>query len=204
MILGQTSLLPSGGGTCPHLTSGRYISVGSNTAWNLSSTTDDLTIECWVKLDDPTAATLQVIADNTNIATSGGQWVLYWDNRNVGAGTVNNLRFRYNDGTTLLDWSGTTPRDALAAGGHLVAVVKSTTAEIWWNGSLAVSATKGSGSVNGAAGLLAWGSRNDGTGFKLTGYLDECAIYPTALSSTRIAAHYNAASAAVTHSGAAS
>jgi hypothetical protein len=192
--LSVTSLLPATGGTAVSFAGGssERVTVAHNSAFNLASTSAQFTFECWVKLDSPSSAALQIIADKSNLTSANGQWRVYWDNRNIGAGTVNNLRFFYRD-NTVLDWSGSVPAAALAVGGHLACVIDSTHARIYWDGVQVTSVAKAFGSVSATTQPLTFGCRSDGAAFYLSGTLDEIAIYGTGLSSTRIAAHYDAA-----------
>lgn len=184
--LGQPSLLATGGGTAVAFNgTDERATVAHNNAFN-GTVADDFTIEMWVKLTSPSSALLQPLADKTNLAGANAQWQLTWDNRS----SRQRVRFYMGSATNgWVDWSGATVVTAMGTGGHLVGRKSGSTLSLHWNGSqvasaasvpLTLSASTLSVSIAGVAG------------FYMGGTVDEVAIYQSALSDARIAAHYAA------------
>lgn len=148
----------------------------------------DTTIEAWVKFTDPDADDIGIIGDKTGASASNGQWGLWYDNRSS-QGSPKKIHFmcRHAD----IQWAGTATRDAVGAGGHLVAVKRGSVLELWWDGTLMESNDFTSfGAVDNSLDPT-FGQSTSGT-LGVNGTLDNIAFYRSALSSTRIAAHYAA------------
>ena len=136
------------------------------------------TVELWFKADSPMAA-------NTFISGVGVQWALSL------AGSSGLLTW------TIFDSGGTpthlnTSTGALTAGqwAHIVGVLNAGTMTVYVDGAIA-GTTSFSGTVqNPASGVLTIGSGSSSS--VSIYYWDEVAIYRTALSADRIAAHYAA------------
>lgn len=184
--LGNASLLTSGGGSAVGFNgTDERATVAHDSVFN-ASVGGDLTVEMWVKLTSASTETLQPLADKTNLSGANAQWQLYYDNRS----TRRRLRFAVGSAANAwATWEGATTTSSLGAGGHLVARKSGTTLSLHWNGtqvassvvSLTISASTNPLSLAGVAGFFA------------AGIFDEVAIYGSALSDTRIAAHYAAA-----------
>ena len=106
--------------------------------------------------------------------TSGNQW----------RGTV----FVGNSAITV-----TAPGSATTAWTHLVMTKAGTTLRLYVNGAAVASATV-SGTVNTSTGILAIGRTGSSSADYFNGTVDEVAVYPVALSASRVAAHFAAAS----------
>jgi hypothetical protein len=198
--LGTISLLPTEGKTAVAFDgTNDTSSVTSHTS--LNSTTGGFTVECWIKIDVPTADKYQVIIDKTGGTQDNKQWLIIWDNR-TSQGSPLRLRAQNgftSAGTITVDWGGATARDALAAGGHLVVVWNGTNTKIYWNGVQVVSGTGQVGEVANTRAVNI-GSLN-GSSYWFDGTLDEIAIYQSALSAARVLAHYKGNTVAVTADG---
>ena len=164
---------------------------------------DLFTFECLVKIDNPTANSLQTIADKTGLSSANAQWGLWWDNRSS-QGSPLRLRFNCGDGPSVngskpsivADYQGTAARDAIGAGIHIVGTydrTASVSVRLYVNGSeVAVSDSSSSNTVNGSNTRDVDIARGAGQ-FYLGGILDELAIYSKLLSTARISAHASAA-----------
>lgn len=142
------------------------------------------TLECWVKRDTAFTGTYDVFELFASSATF--------------------FKFTYNNAG---DWSisgtispATTPTGTTIADGnwHHVAITKGTsdnTIRYYLDGSLV---TSGSLSSSASASGTVYVGERAGASQRATN-IDEVALYTTALSSTRIAAHYTEATASVTH-----
>lgn len=75
---------------------------------------------------------------------------------------------------------------------HAAMTWDGTTLRLWVNGVQVASQTR-SGSITSSGDRIAIGSSSFGTAGFFPGTIDEVAVYPTALSAARIAAHYAAA-----------
>jgi hypothetical protein len=184
-------------GTAIHLNGSQRVTVPHNAAFNIASKYAPFTIECWVQLDNPDAAALQIIADKGNLTSANGQWTLYYDNRNIGAGTVQNLRFRFNNAASrLCDWTGTATRDALGAGFYLVASCEPSNTVLYADGVAKATVTRVVGTEDVTAGYsssLSIGGKSSDGSFPLTGTVDEFAIYQGNLTTAKQSARLSAA-----------
>lgn len=191
---GAPSLLPSGEGTALGLPSGvRTISVPHAAALNAVSGVG-ITISVWVKVDNPSSDALQVIIEKNALSgSSNGQWGVWYDNRSS-QGSPRRIRFQMA-GSGWVDWGGSVPEAAVAAGGFLTcAVGAAAPAMVYWNG---IQVTTGST-------LNAWSAGNTlpinigraSAGFPLVGALDEISLFSGALAPARVLAHAQAAGVA--------
>ena len=87
----------------------------------------------------------------------------------------------------------TAPGSATTAWTHLVMTKAGTTLRLYVNGVQAASATV-NGTVNTSTGILAIGRTGSSSSDYFNGAVDEVAVYPLALSASRVAAHFAAAS----------
>jgi hypothetical protein len=89
---------------------------------------------------------------------------------------------------------GTAPLDAWS---HVVGVWDGTAAKLYVNGVDTAAPNTGAGGYNAStAAIFSVGTYDTGAS-PSTGFIDEIAFYPSALSATKIQAHYNAASSLV-------
>lgn len=198
--LAQTSLLPVGGGTAVAFdgTNDRA-SVAHNSALN-AVTGSGFTLSFWVKINSPTADKAQVIIDKsgTSNSSTNGQWSVYWDDR-VSQGSPLRLNVIFGRAVSPISWSGTTARDALAAGGYFqlrYRTAGSPQAQIFWNGVEVATANPTQNMVSTNTRQIDIGCVNGATSpsLFLDGTVDEIALWPTtALSDARLTAHYTAA-----------
>lgn len=185
---------------------------GGDTAVSLDGTNDAITlgdaswmdvttftVELWVKL--PSSGVQPVTAlvwrGNTSLSVQSSWWI----NKSATTGYVN-FSIDTNTGGGGIYQVNTTETFADDTWHHIVGVCDDTAKEmsLYIDGSLYGSATSFSGQtvltnqahpiVIGARGTNSDGSSSDRN---VQGIVDEFAIYDTALSSTRVAAHYAAA-----------
>ncbi|HEX5589220.1 MAG TPA: LamG-like jellyroll fold domain-containing protein, partial [Candidatus Limnocylindrales bacterium] len=86
--------------------------------------------------------------------------------------------------------SATAP--AAGAWHHYVGTYDGTNARIYIDGGLAAGPTPLAGPLTTAPRFLEMGTYNNGGGGKFNGVIDEVALYPTALSASRVQAHFAA------------
>ena len=157
-----------------------YVSVPDNNALDV---TGDFTVEAWAK---PTAlsgiggaivhkggATGYPVWQYRLSITSGNKW----------RGTV----FVGNSNITVTDPS--TP--STTSWTYLVMTKAGSTLTLYVNG-VAVATTTISGTVNTSTGILAIGRTGGSSTDYFNGGIDEVAVYGTALTASRVQAHYNA------------
>lgn len=182
--LGVSGLQTSDADTAVGFASGKYADLASASWMNVTT----ITIEAWVQLS--TTGAVQSIVD-----------------RDASSGSNRQFQFRVNasnqfeaifwDSTTAF-WV-TTGATALTVGPvyHLVATYDGTTSTVFVDGVSDGSASHSGTLYAGTSQPLALASNNNGSFQPFTGTIDEVALYGTALSSTRVAAHYSAGSSGV-------
>ncbi|PWU09492.1 MAG: hypothetical protein C5B50_27325 [Verrucomicrobia bacterium] len=140
--------------------------------------------EAWLLANNTGATQCPLACMDAGNPRSG--WLIYMDGVNPGS---YNLRF-YNRNGTAPSLSISSPANGINGGQwyHVVAVYDGTTAYLYVNGQLAVSAAP-SGFVANDAGALTIGARSDDS-FFFNGGEDEVAIYTNALSAATVLAHY--------------
>lgn len=189
--LASPSLLPVGGGSAVGLDGvNDTITVPNHASLNAVDASG-FTFECWVRIDDPSANKLQVLADKTGLTQNNKQWAVFWDNRSaVGSPLALKAQWGYlAAGGTVLTWAGAVARDSLAAGGHLVVTFAGAVASIYWNGVLVQQgAVTNGGNVANTRSVDV--GHSGGSSFFLDGTLDEVAVYAKALTSDRVVQHY--------------
>ena len=112
------------------------------------------------------------------------------------AGTGWNWRM-YNGNGSQVGWDLTGGTATLDAWSHVVGVWDGTTAKLYVNGVDTGAANAGAGGYLASSSAI-WSVGSYDTGAtSSTGYVDDIAFYPTALSPAKILAHYNAASSLV-------
>jgi hypothetical protein len=151
----------------------------------------DLTIEMWVSAltSDTNFAHMAQVGDST---TTNWRWVLCARRTTAG----NPLQIRKNGLTTGGPQSSSTGTDLDVGGGwhHIVVTWDGTEWAFWLDGS-AIGTHTGDGPDTGVTNqpFIVGATDADSTGgASFDGEFDEVALYDYALSSTRIAAHYNA------------
>lgn len=160
-----------------------------NTPWTPGLNAENFTFETWV---NPTEVPkFGYVASSLVVASPRTGWYLAQDDGstfNVGSAFV--VRFFYNNGTS---FSGQLSAPVTQAGVwyHLVITLSGTTASLYTNGVLAMATTLNPGMVANVGGPFTVGCRSD-IGLYWPGKAAETAIYTTALSAARVAAHYSA------------
>ena len=161
---------------------------------------DLFTFECLVKLDNPGADGLQVIADKTGLSSGNGQWGIWWDNRSS-QGSPQRLRFQVSDapsttGPNFAQLEGASIASAIGNGIHIVGTFErtaSTSVKLFVDGSEEATSTSGTVSAPDSSNTRTVYIANMAGSFWLGGILDEPAIYHKLLAPVRIAAHATAA-----------
>lgn len=179
--LGATSLLVGDSNTAVGYSSGKYSEVTSATWMDASP----FTIEALIK---PTGVSgTQTIASRYDGGDSGSFTVSSWTLRLDG----NKLACYIFAGTT---FSAATQSTTLSAGTtyHVAATYDGTTVTVYVNGTSVGTATRTGMNSPVSRNLRIARSGNSATE-PYTGTIDEVAYYGSALSSTRISAHYTAA-----------
>src|SRR5262245_38187236 len=147
--------------------------------------TGPVTLECWVKLLGAAAAYSFVDAHNSVSASAG--IAVFCD--------ATNFTGRARDGTTSITTAFAQTAAAVAdqAWRHVVLTFTRTpdTLTLFINGQQMVQNTGTIGSISSTTGT-GLGCSSGGTLWYLNGALDDCAIYPTALTAAQIKAHYDA------------
>jgi PKD repeat protein len=157
-----------------------YVSVASSTDLN---PTGDLTVEAWAK---PTALTGIGGAILHKGGTSGysvWQYRLSITSGNQWRGTV------FIGGNAFTVTAPGTP--STSSWTYLAMTRSGNTLTLYVNGT-AVATSTASGALNTSTGILAIGRTGSSSSDYFNGSIDEAAVYPTALTATRINAHYNA------------
>lgn len=177
--LGQPALLNDGLASIA-TSSGKYAQTPYG-AWMQVSA---LTVEAWIRVTD--SGSISIVARHASV-TNGGIWDLQLSAMKV--------QFRlFNDGFSILT-SATTL--ALNTTYYLVGTHDGTNRRIYINGVLDASDTPPA-LVTSISVPIAIGAFVDNYAAQtFTGRIDEVAVYGTALSSARIAAHYTAGTTAV-------
>ncbi len=137
------------------------------------------TVECWFRTTS-TASQFLVL----HFGSSGnGSWGLQMSRSGTGVGTIT---FRNYSGTAAQITTPAAYNDGLVH--HVVAVQESSTGRIYIDGVQVVS-----GAMSNIADFWdLYVGRDNSTGGRFTGTLDEIAYYGTALSAARIQAHHQA------------
>lgn len=163
--------------------SSQYIEVPDDNDWSLAQSANAFTVEAWVR---PTSlAALQTIVSKDLAAN------YEWD---MNITTLGILTFNARSAANAATVSASSAAGAIVANvwTHVAVTVSGTTMQVYING-VASGSTGNIAAVtytNGTAPLTI-GRRGDAVQY-FTGSVDEVAIYNTALSSTRLLAHYTA------------
>lgn len=175
VTLGATGLVPGDATTSADFSAGNSGAAGS--AWMSTLTT--VTFECIIKPDTVSGGSYNFIAvRDDNNGTGNGWWLV------IKAGKLTALC----RGT---EFSGSTTLVANTKY-HVAFTYDGTTAKVYLNGVLDGSSARSGNMTTANLDLLIgrWG--NGGSPLYFDGKIQECAYYLTTVSSTRIAAHYNA------------
>lgn len=170
--LGRTSLIPNQ--TDPALgLNGTSTRVRIPDATGLDPST--FSLEAWIRPDR-----LPATGAAASIATKAGAYSLQLN------GPL--LEFTLINGSTVYGLQA--PAGAIAAGQsyHVVGTWSGSTQRLYVNGALCVSASRGKGPATNSTKALYLGSW-DGSSKFFPGTIDDVALYPNALSATRITAH---------------
>jgi hypothetical protein len=177
-----SSALASGTGMAAHFDgSASHVLV----PYSMELHTATFTFETWLKPDvELTGTTLKTPISGGDFASPRAGWLVYQTATNW------NLRLYDLNGTaTSLDVYGG-PAPVAGTWYHVAGTYDGATAALYVNGQVVASGTP-SGFVTGTIGGFAVGMRAD-SAFQWAGAADEPALYATALSATRILAHYQA------------
>jgi len=158
-----------------------YVSVANAANLDFGS---DFSIEAWAKPTVLNGVGGAVVHKGGASGYTVWQYRLSVTSANQWRGTV----FVGNSAVTV-----TAPGSATTAWTHLVMTKAGTTLRLYVNGVQAASATV-NGTVNTSTGILAIGRTGSSSTDYFNGAVDEVAVYPLALSASRVAAHFAAAS----------
>jgi len=158
-----------------------YVSVGNAANLNFVA---DFSVEAWAKPTVVNGTSGAVVHKGGPSGYSVWQYRLALTSAKQWRGTV----FVGNSAITV-----TAPGSATTAWTHLVMTKAGTTLRLYVNGVQVASATVG-GTLNTSTGILAIGRTGASSADYFNGVVDEVAVYPAALSATRVAAHFSAAS----------
>ena len=153
--------------------------------YNSTLNTPQFTVEAWAKVSGG-AGTYRSLVTSRDIGGSGrAGYILYAASNNhwqFWLGTGSGWYILYGPAVTLNTWT------------DIAASYDGTTAKLYINGSLAASGTTTSYVPNPASPLRIGAGTTEGpAALYLPGSIDETAIYPTALTPTRIQTHYQTA-----------
>jgi hypothetical protein len=176
--LGQAGAVASDNNPALALGGSGSVSVPNVAALNPSGSA--CTLECWVKT---TNASLQHLIGGYHSPDNLGYGLA------TGAGATGKASY-WSGGGNGGNWFESASSVNNGAWHHLAVVVSASATIIYIDGA-ADATLSGDLRPTSYAGTRALGARSDGS-FALTGMLDEVAIYGSALSAARIAAHYQA------------
>jgi len=170
----------------------QYVTIPDNNAWSLAATGNAKTIEAWIKPTGPgptSFGTPYFIV--TKGVTTKWEWELYW------RGWAVTLRMYTAAGATIGQATSVTNSVPADVWTHVAVTVSGTTIQLYVNGvASGASGTVSGVYTNGIEPLLIGRTTNDPgppAFLYFDGSIDEVAIYGSALSATRLLAHYNAA-----------
>ena len=157
-----------------------YVSMADSASLNM---TGDLTVEAWAKPGSLDSITRAIIHKGGTSGYGSYQYRIGLTSSNFWRGTV------YIGST---NYTVTSSSVATSAAWTYLAMTRSgSTLKLYVNG-VAVATATASGALNASSGNLAIGRTGATSVDYFKGSIDEVAVYPAALSSTRIAAHYRA------------
>ena len=154
-----------------------HVTVADNAAWDF--TTGPFTLECWVKRD----GTINFFGDGI-IGKGSGALMLWLTSSGI-------VTLSKRDEADLVKSTAALPDDG--AWHHIVAQYQNGSVAKMWVDKVDVSTgADTTRTLTANTDDMAFASKNATATDRLHGHLDEVAIYPSILSSTRIAAHYDA------------
>jgi hypothetical protein len=165
--------------------SGAHTTVPYNAALNPASGSP-FTIEFWAKPEASDNDDCPVF--NRVSAGNRSGWAFFQRD----AGTGWNWRL-YNGNGSTVGWDLTGGSASLDAWSHVVGVWDGTTAKLYVNGVDTAAPNTGAGGYNASTAAIFSVGAYDVGGTASTGFIDEIAFYPSALTDIQIQAHYNAA-----------
>jgi hypothetical protein len=176
------------------------LSGDSNTAVGLNGNNEYVEVPYSAALNPAASFTLEAWAYPTGGA---GTFRAVISSRDSSASPLARGYILYASSTNLWElWTGTGtsfvkligPAVTLNAWTHIVATYDGTTARLYLNGTLAASGNLAyTPNASRPLRLGAGRNENNNSDYEFPGRLDELAIYPTALTDTRIQAHHQAA-----------
>lgn len=187
--LGSTSLLASDADTCVDIAtpSSQRVEIGYGSWVNVA----DLTVELWANFDDVSGA-LRIITSRWNLIST---WLQF--NMQIASGV---LKWEVHTSTGTKTVTG--PSLSNSTTYHLVGVFDSAANESRLYVNKTEYKVSTTGTLSTSTNVNSWvdinGIRGDSSGgwtgaYPMDGRVDEFAFYDSALSSTRISAHYDAA-----------
>ncbi len=153
-----------------------YVKVADNPVIRVN---DTLTLEAWIKRSDLTARDMSLFND-----FGSGFWLR--------VNTANKLELRKN-GVGSIVQSTTTIADTHWH--HVAATKQGSTVKLFIDGADVTGTVTNQTLVSSTSGFHI--GATDGVTLPFYGWIDEAALYPTALSQTRVQAHYSAAATAL-------
>lgn len=164
--------------------SSQYVTISAPTSLNGYSA---ITVECWYKISALPGAE-QVMVSKVQAAGGAGYAL------GITAGNKLFFAYPYDSGAGVRAWNiwTSTVTPLTGAWTHLAVTLSGTTITLYTNGTASQTAAVSAIFSMTAPQNVNIGAYSDPVNY-FNGSLDEVAIYPTALSGTRIAAHFTAA-----------
>lgn len=159
-----------------------YINCGTPAALNITAA---WTLEAWVYLTSTPSGSMAI----SEVWTGSGPVLYALGFGGMGAGT-SELQTGFYTGSAWQKVQGSTLSNN--AWHHIAGTWDGTMLRLYADGSQVASGTPGAPPVSGMDGIVLGRRWDTASSPYMPGRLDEVAIYSTALSATRIAAHYNA------------
>jgi hypothetical protein len=190
VLIDQPGVLAAGGDYSSQYGTGNNTTVPFLSELNPAAASP-FTIEFWAK---PTATDNDDAPISNRLGGGGNRsgWVFFQRNETTGW----NFRM-YNGNGGGLGWDITGGTATLNAWSHVVVVWNGSSASLYVNGQAIPTTNSGNGVYNPNTTENFYVGALIGGGSPSTGYIDEVAYYPTALTGTQILNHYNTASSTV-------
>jgi hypothetical protein len=165
--------------------SGQYADI-ADAAW-MDVTSGGITVEAWVKFTTNLSSAVHVVSRDSE--SGGASTSRVWALRIGSAEQVNLLLWNTS---TSLSLSGATTGLNDGNWHHIAVTYDGTNGRVYVDGSLDATSSSFSGGLKDGAIAITVGRKSGGSGNSFPGTVDEVAFYATALSATRISAHYAA------------